>query len=182
MLLVSVLLFSATGCSSGSSKGIPESEDELPDMIMNNAVYSFGDSGRNPVVMTAAEIKIYRGHNPRTLLSDISFVQYGEDETGKTVEELSGHCDSATVTDKNTKAKLTGNVWLTKRSDNFTIDCSVLTWNDDKQEINSDGNVHVLYEDSMEINAKGFNAKLDENIYEFGKIENGRFTDDENEN
>lgn len=144
---------------------------ELPDMVMHQATYLFGEMDKKPLVMNAETITVYSGRNGRTLLEKTSFIQ--EDEG------LEGSCDNASVNSSNTIATLEGNVKLKKKTDDFEIECDILIWNDEEQTITSDSEVMVKYGDGTELQAIGFLAKLDDNIYEFGKIIEGRFTDED---
>lgn len=165
-------------CGRKTSVSIPVGEDELPDMIMHEATYVFGDAGRRPLIMGAELITVYSGDNGRTLLENLTFTQEDTDEDGETYVEMEGSCDSAYINSENSIAKMSGNVRLTKKTDNFTIECESLEWDDDKQIINTESFVHVVYEDGTELKAIGFSAQLDDNIYEFGRIIEGRYKDE----
>lgn len=167
VLLVSILCL--TSCKKSFSDSVPQGEAELPDMIMHDATYIFGEKDRRPLVLTAQTITIYSGKTGRTLIENATFEQ----------EDLDGSCESGFINADNTVAKLSGSVRLHKTSDNFTIECDNLEWNDELQTISSDSEVYVVYEDGTELKAIGFYAQLDDNIYEFGQIIEGRYTDSE---
>jgi len=177
-LIVCFSIICLTSCSRKVSTSIPIGEDELPDMIMHEATYVFGDAGRRPLIMDADVITVYSGKNGRTLLENLTFVQEEESEEGVSHVEMEGSCDSAYINSDNSVAKMTGNVRLTKKTDNFTIECDSLEWDDDKQIINTESNVYVKYEDGTELKAIGFSAQLEDNIYEFGQIIEGRYKDE----
>lgn len=178
LLLVLVTLFSFVSCKKIQRNEIPSGEQELPDMILNNATYIFGEKARRPLVMEAQTITIFTGSNGRTLLEKATFVQEEKDTNGQTYTELEGRCDSASINEKNTIAKLEGNVRLVKKSDNFEIQCERLEWNDESQIISTDSDVRVVYGDGTELKAIGFSAQLNDNIYEFGEIIEGRYVNE----
>lgn len=155
---------------------IPLGEQELPDMVMHNATYTFGEKNRRPLTMKAQTITIFSGENGRTILENTTFTQEETGTDGEKYTELSGTCDKATVNSANSEAKLSGNVRLEKKSDKFVIFCDNLSWNDDNQVISTDSEVYVSYDDGTTLKAVGFSAMLDDNSYEFGRIIEGRFT------
>lgn len=173
LLLTAVLfsLFFLSSCKKLMRSEIPEGERELPDIIMHGATYIFGQQDNEPLVMNAQTITMYTGKGGRTILEDVSFHQ--EDDG------LEGSCDNAYVNEKNTVATLSGNIRLAKKSDEFEIECDDLKWDDEAHIITSDGYVFVTYEDGMKMKAIGFSAQLDDNIYEFGEIIEGRFTSED---
>ncbi len=65
-----------------------------------------------------------------------------------------------------------------KKSDNLTIDCDNLLWDDSEQTMSTDGTVHLVYKDGTELTAEGFTAMLETNTYEFRKITQGVFTEE----
>lgn len=145
---------------------------------MTDATYTFGEKGRRPVVMEATCITIYSKNSDKTILENINFHQE-EEHDGVVSTEMSGSCDSAIVTGNNTNAALSGNIVLYKKSDNFTIKCDNLLWDNKSQIIKTDGLVDVTYEDGTKLKAKGFTAQLDDNIYEFEQILEGSYTSEE---
>ncbi len=116
--------------------------------------------------MKASRITVFNRKTDRTELENINFYQD---------DEMTGSCDTAVVTDNNNNAQLTGNIKLYKKTDNFTIMCDSLTWDNKNQIISTQGIVDVKYEDGTTIKAKGFTAQLDDNIYEFNQIMEGSY-------
>lgn len=139
----------------------------MPDLILREATYTFGQPDRNPLTLNAEEISIWQ--DTRTAMKKVVFNQN---------DELTGTCDEATSSD-NKRVNLKGNVKLSKVTDNVKIECDSLNWDDDTQTISSDGLVSLVYKDGTEITAEGFSALLEENKYEFKKIVEGRYTADE---
>lgn len=161
-----ILVFSLASCVKSAQTDNRANTENLPDMVMTNATYIFGEKGRSPVVMNAKKITIYNRETDKTELENINFHQE---------DEMTGSCERAVVTDNNNNARLSGNISLYKKTDNFTIMCDSLTWDNRKQVISTEGIVDVEYQDGTIIRAKGFTAKLDDNIYEFKEIIKGSY-------
>ena len=157
-----------------ASDEIPVTEKELPDMILENARYTFGQPGRKPVIMQADKITVMK-ENLKTELENVTFSQMSED--GDYIE-MSGSCDKA-VSINNRHATLTGNVKLHKITDQIEIECNELDWDDEHGILKSPGWVRVQYQNGTDMTAKGFTAKLNENVYTFEKLENGIYRSDE---
>lgn len=169
--LIIFLLFGFSACKK-SSGIIPQSEQDLPDMILHNATYVYGQPDRKPLMLQASEILVWNKDN-KTEISDISFYQGKDDDI-----ELSGTCDCA-VSYSNNQVTLKGNVKLYKTTDKVKIECESIKWDDEKQSISTDGIVFLTYQDGTEIEAEGFKALLKEDSYSFGKIIKGRYTSDD---
>lgn len=178
IILTLLVVLCTSSCKKVETDSVPIGEQELPDMIMYKATYVFGERDRRPLILNAETITIYTQNNGRTLLENAVFTQEEKDENGLPHVEIEGSCDSASINEDNTVAKLFGNVKLNKKSDNFTIECDTLEWNDEYQTISTDSAVHVVYGDGTELTAVGFSARLDDNIYEFGEIIEGRYTNE----
>ena len=137
---------------------------ELPDMIMENARYTIASGSETPLVIDAARITIYSGNNARTLLEELKF-------TGE--PSISGHCNSASVTDGETVVTLSGNVLFSSTEDEMEISCDGLTWNRNTGTLVTDGEVSVKYGDGTTIRAIGLTATPDKDVYEFAEILEG---------
>lgn len=166
LFLLLICMFFLTSCVRFSQIQSTDDDKNIPDMIMTDATYVFGEKGRRPVVMKASRITIFNRKTDRTELENISFYQD---------DEMTGSCDMAVVTENNNNAQLTGNIKLYKKTDNFTIMCDSLTWNNKSQIISTQDIVDVKYEDGTTIKARGFTAQLDDNIYEFNQIMEGSY-------
>lgn len=170
-LLSFVVLFSFSSCKK-SSGVIPQSEQDLPDMILHNATYVYGQPDRKPLVLQASEISVWNKEN-KTEIKDITFYQGKDGDI-----ELSGTCDRA-ISYNNNQVLLQGNVKLYKTTDEVNIECDSIKWDDEKQSISTDGIVFLTYQDGTHIQAEGFKALLKEDSYSFGKIIKGRYTSNE---
>jgi len=167
MLCCSVLSLLLCSCRRESSVS-PYIDGDYPDMVLYDSTYRFGRPGNDVLEMRAERITIYSDQN-LTILENASFSQS---------DDLYGTCDHAESTE-NTKVTLTGRVHVEKKSDNLVIDCDNLLWDDDSRIMSTQGRVHVTYDDGTSLDAVGFTALLDSNVYEFNVIEKGVMTNEE---
>jgi len=137
-------------------------------MVLYDSTYRFGRPDSDVLEMRAETITIYSNSN-LTILENASFSQ---------ADDLFGTCDHAESTE-NTKVTLSGHVHVEKKSDNLVIDCDNLEWDDDSRIMSTEGRVHVTYDDGTSLDAIGFTALLDSNVYEFRVIEKGVMTNEE---
>ncbi len=165
LLLVHLLLITLFSCSSKENATIPLGEQELPDMVLEQAQYTLGMSGEDALIMNAKTMTVYKSEKG-TILEDVHFRQDSEDG-------LEGSCDIATLDEAGEKATLSGNVTIYRQSDNLTINASSIEWDNKEKSLKSTGEVAVSYEDGTQIVAEGFSALLDKNDFEFGKILEG---------
>lgn len=169
-LLIALLLFCLAGlvsCNKNSTSS-PYIDGDYPDMVLYDSTYRFGRPGSDVLEMRAAKITIYSNSN-LTILENASFSQS---------DDLFGSCDKAEST-KNTKVNLSGKVHVEKKSDRLVIDCDNLLWDDDEHVLKTDGPVHVTYDDGTTLDAVGFKAQLDTNVYEFDTIVQGVMKNEE---
>ena len=166
IILICVLTFGAS-CRRDSVAS-PYIDGDYPDMVLYDSSYRFGRPGSDVLEMRAETITIYSSKN-LTILENSSFSQS---------DDLFGTCEHAESTD-NSKVSLSGSVHVEKKSDNLMIDCDNLLWDDDSRVLTTDGFVHVTYDDGTSLDAVGFKAFLDSNVYEFTRIEKGVMTNEE---
>ena len=166
VILAAVLVLGASCHRNGSSS--PYIDGDYPDMVLYDSTYRFGRPGNDVLEMKAKTITIYSSRD-LTILENASFSQS---------DDLFGTCDHAESTD-NSKVSLSGSVHVEKKSDNLVLDCDNLLWDDDSRVLTTDGYVHVTYDDGTSLDAVGFKAYLDSNVYEFTRIEKGVMTNEE---
>lgn len=167
------LILCTVSCSrTGLEKAV--TDEELPDMIMTDASYTLGKPDRTPLRMQAKTIIIYSERN-RTVLEMPVFTQKAKDSDEI---ELEGSCMRAESFD-NEKVTLEGNVRVLKKSDNVTIECDNLIWDDKTSSLSTDGLVMLSYKDGTSMKARGLKALLDSDTYEFTEILEGRYSDDQ---
>ena len=170
-LSVFLFVFLLFSCSSEETQlSTPKLTEEVPDMILYNALYTLGKPDRSPLTMRSELITIYEDE-ALTTLQEPSFTQKNFNTGEIEIEGSCGYAESRN--DQN--VTLSKGVKLTKKSDNVTIECNELIWDDQNRSLYTDSTVHLTYEDGSEITVNGFTAYLDDNIYEFKKIIEGRF-------
>lgn len=168
LLLVFLVILTAASCSRTGSGGIPIGEQELPDMILEDAEYTLSQKDDSPMVMQASLISIY-GSGRDTVLENVSF------KRGST---LSGSCGKAVVSSDNRHATLSGvvRIELVDNGSTSVIETPDIIWDGTDNSLTCTGEVTVTYGDGTRIRAAGFSAVVDENLYEFGTILEGTFT------
>ena len=167
-LLLAFLVIITVSCNRFGSGEIPIGEQELPDMILENAEYTLSQKDDSPMVMMASRISIY-GSGRDTVLENVSFSR------GTT---LSGSCGKAVVSSDNKHATLSGTVRIELEDSGNTsvIETPDIVWDGTDNSLTCTGEVTVTYGDGTRIRASGFSAVVDENLYEFGTILEGTFT------
>jgi len=166
-LCLAVICLGLCSCSRDSSSS-PYMDGDYPDMVLYDSSYRFGRPGSDVLEMKAGKITIYSGKN-LTILENASFSQS---------DDLFGSCERAESTE-NTRVSLSGSVHVEKKSDSLVIDCDNLLWDDDEHVLKTDGRVHVTYDDGTSLDAIGFKAQLDRNVYEFNEIVQGVMKNEE---
>lgn len=162
--LLCVLVLPVCFSCSKADSDVPSAEENLPDMILYDASYTFGRPDNDPLVLNAQKIAIYA--NSRTVVEKAVFT---------VSDELDGSCDRAESSDDK-HITLEGNVHVFKKTDNLVIDCDNLVWDDETRSLSTQGLVHVVYEDGTKLSARGFRALPDTNEYEFDEIIEGVYT------
>lgn len=165
MLFLLFLLFISVSCSKSTNETTPLGEQELPDMILEDAQYTLGRPNEDALIMKAARIEIYRNEKGTTL-ENVEFWQNNSNG-------FRGSCSLAETNQDNNHAVLTGNVEISRESDNIQIYAQNIEWNNDQKSLQTTGVVKVVYGDGTEIEAQGFYAELDKNLFEFESIIRG---------
>ncbi len=162
--LTLLCLASLVSCKKVSGS-IPIGEQELPDMVLNDARYILGQEGEDALVMKAGTITIYKTERGTTL-EKVSFSRGNS---------LSGSCRKAVIASDNKHATLSGDVTIHQSDDNndTTIIAQEIVWDDEENSVLCEGEVTVIYGDGTTIRAEHFYAAFDENLYEFGRIIEG---------
>lgn len=158
------LLLTTSSCRKAETQVI-KAEGVLPDMVLEKATYVFGRPDNSPLIISADRITVYNSSS-EVSFEGLSFSQ----EDGK----LSGTCDSGKSFDEK-RIYLTGSVEILNSEKDVRISASEVIWDDTDKSITSDGVVSVVFEGKNTITAEGFSANINENIYEFERITEGRF-------
>lgn len=166
LLLVALLCLSSLVSCKKVSESIPLGEQELPDMVLRDARYILGQDNEEALVMKAGVITIYKTDRDTTL-EKVSFSRG---------TSLSGSCRRASIKPDNKHATLSGDVTIHQTDDenDMTIIAQEIVWDDEENSILCEGQVQVIYGDGTSIIAERFYAAFDENLYEFGRIIEGK--------
>ncbi|MGB4407547.1 MAG: LPS export ABC transporter periplasmic protein LptC, partial [Sphaerochaeta sp.] len=134
------------------------------------ATYVLGRSGESPLTITADEIAIFEKTNQAKLKS-LQFSQL--DQEGEAL--LSGRADSATVNTKTYDAQLFGNILVTQKEEDFTIEAEQLLWLHDEQILQSteESTIRILFDGGQTLEGRGFKGNLKTGTYEFTKQSQG---------
>ncbi len=165
MLLFLFLLFATVSCAKSTNETTPLGEQELPDMILEDATYTLGRPDEDALIMKSSRIEIYKGDRGITL-ENVEFWQNSNNG-------FRGSCTFAEINEDNNHAVLTGNVEISRESDNIQIHAQSIEWDNDQMSLQTTGTVKVIYGDGTEIEAQGFYAELDKNLFEFESIIRG---------
>ena len=165
MFLMLFLLFAFVSCSKTTAESVPLGEQELPDMVLENAQYTLGRPNEDALLMEASKIEIYKS-SKGTIMEEVKFRQDSQDG-------FEGSCDYAQIDESSNHAVLSGNVEINRKTDNLQIYAQSIEWDNEEMTLQTTGTVLVIYEDGTEIEAQGFFANIDDNKFEFGSIIRG---------
>lgn len=161
LLLVTLLLL--VSCTRNAQQSIPIGEQQLPDMVMEDAVYVMGQGGQKPLAISATTITIYRSEKG-TIIEKAIFDR----------EDFNGQCEHLVISQDAQWATLEGNVTITKKADAITIRTQNITWDQESESFSCDGEVEISYGEGTTLRAIGLYAKLSENLFEFSEVLEGR--------
>ncbi|NLZ69269.1 MAG: LPS export ABC transporter periplasmic protein LptC [Spirochaetales bacterium] len=167
MIKLLLLLLLLTSCSFKENKGEVSSPIENPTLILNNANYTLGMEGENPVFLKGDTIKIWELSN-KAVLDNITFYQTDENDA----VTMKGKADRAEIDTKTQKTIFSGNVELEQLSNNYFIKTSELVYDVEAQKINTEERMEVYFPDGKLIGV-GLEANLKSNIFTTGAIEEG---------
>ena len=165
-MILALLILSLSSCSMESQGPVSSKSYEFPDISLTEATYVLGRSGESPLTITASEIAIFEKTN-QAKLEGLEFSQL--DTEGLTL--LSGKADSATVNTETYDARLYGNILVTQKKEDFTIEADQLLWLHDQQVLQSldDSAVRILFDGGQTLEGGGFKGNLKTGTYEFSK-------------
>lgn len=165
LLLVALIL--SVSCSRNEGSPIPIGEQQLPDMVMTDALYVLGQPNEEPLSLKADTITIYKSERG-TILKNVSFER---------PSQFSGSCEDAIISADARHATLSGDVTIFQKDDDITIKAQSIVWDQDTQSFSCDGEVQMVYGEGTTLKAIGFYAKFDEGLYEFSQILEGRMSE-----
>ncbi len=165
-MILALLVLSLSSCTMESQLPLSSKTYDFPDISLTEATYVLGRSGESPLTITAAEIAIFEKTN-QAKLKGLQFSQL--DEQGEPL--LSGRADSATVNTETYDAQLFGNIQVTQKAEDFTIEAQQLLWLHDEQILQSseESPVRILFDGGQTLEGLGFEGNLKSGTYEFTK-------------
>ncbi len=140
-----------------------------PSIILENADYTLGQSGENPIFIKSSRMTLY-SEEERATTENITFIQY--DDEGNAA--ITGSADTADINTSERSMHLSGNVALEQHSSNMHIEAESLFFNSATSEIEADGDVYVSSDDGTFLGT-GFKGDLREENYSFASIAEGVF-------
>lgn len=168
-MILALLILSLSSCTMESQLPLSSRTYEFPDVSLTEATYVLGRSGEPKLTITAEKIDIFEKNN-KAELKQIQFSQL--DEEGESL--LSGRADSATVNTETYDATLFGNILVTQKEEDFTIEAEQLLWLHDEQLLQSAENspVRIVFDGGQSLDGRGFKGNLKTGLYEFtGQVE-----------
>ncbi|MDD4573612.1 MAG: LPS export ABC transporter periplasmic protein LptC [Sphaerochaeta sp.] len=169
-MILASLIFLLSSCTMESQVPLSSKAIDFPDISLTEATYVLGRSGESKLTIIADEIQIFEKTNSAKLTS-LQFFQL--DEEGGTL--LSGLADSATVNTETYDAQLSGNILVTQKTEDFTIEAQQLLWLNDEQILQSteDSPVSILFDGGQRLEGRGFKGNLKTSTYEFSSKAEG---------
>ena len=156
-------------CSFVSDDGEEHAKLATPDIILEDAEYTLGQSGENPIFIRSSYIEFY-SKDERAVTESLTFVQYNDDGEIR----LEGSADSSEIDTGSKVMNLSGNVRLTENDSNMMIEADTLMFDSENEEMTADGHVKVVSSDG-EFKGTGFAGDLKMDAYSFTTIEKGVF-------
>ena len=166
VVITSLLIAS---CSFVSDDGTVHEKLATPDIILENAAYTLGQSNESPIFIKSSRIEFYSKDN-RATTEALSFVQYNDDGNVR----LEGSADKSVIDTESKRMELEGNVKLSENDSGMMIEADTLIFDSENEEITADGHVRVVSKDG-EFEGTGFAGDLMTSSYSFASIEKGVF-------
>ena len=169
-MILALFVLSLSSCTMETQIPLSAETYDFPDISLMQATYVLGRSGESPLTITADEIAIFEKTNQAKLKS-LQFSQL--DQEGEA--SLSGRADSATVNTKTYDAQLFGNILVTQKEEDFTIEAEQLLWLHDEQILQSteESTIRILFDGGQTLEGRGFKGNLKTGTYEFTKQSQG---------
>lgn len=166
LVVLSILLF--TSCTFSSKEdGEVGPKTVVPDIILENAVYTLGQKDEMPIIIEGDKITFYSKDNRAELEA---FTFYQKDEAGNIV--LEGSANNGIINTKSKTMELSGNVRLSKLDEGMEILSEALFFDSDREEASADGKVVVKSKEGA-FKGEDFKGDLKNMVYSFAKMEDG---------
>ena len=133
VVITSLLIAS---CSFVSDDGTVHEKLATPDIILENAAYTLGQSNESPIFIKSSRIEFYSKDN-RATTEALSFVQYNDDGNVR----LEGSADKSVIDTESKRMELEGNVKLSENDSGMMIEADTLIFDSENEEITADGHV-----------------------------------------
>ncbi len=156
-------------CSFVTDDGTEHEKLVTPDIILENATYTLGQTGEPPIFITSSRIEFY-SKDDRATTGALSFVQYNDQGEIR----LEGSADRSEIDTDSKRMELEGNVKLSENESGMMIEADTLSFDSENDEVTADGHVRVVSEDG-EFEGTGFAGDLITSSYSFASIEKGVF-------
>ena len=156
-------------CSFVTDDGTEHEKLVTPDIILEEASYTLGQTGESPIFIKSSRIEFY-SKDDRAFTESLSFVQYNDEGEIR----LEGSADKSEIDTKSKRMELEGNVKLSENDSGMMIEADALSFDSENNEVTADGHVRVVSEDG-EFEGTGFAGDLITSSYSFGSIEKGVF-------
>lgn len=167
--LIPLLLILLASCSFVQERGEEPEKQARPDIILEGARYTLGQSGEAPIYIESDRMTFY-SEAERATAENLSFIQY--DEEGNIT--LIGRADYADINTGDRSMDLTGSVVLEQQRSGMRIEAEELSFSASTDEVVADGDVYVESEDGI-FTGTGFRGDLREDAYSFRNVKEGIF-------
>jgi LPS export ABC transporter protein LptC len=176
-LLLSIFLCALFSCSFdyGESKTI---ENKLPDIVMEDVVYTRVRSGDHIARLKAQHISRYEELRIMEL-KEMSFEQFGSNGT----VNASGNASSTQFMMDTSDVKMSDGVKIEVESEDMIIETNNLEWKDSPKTLSSgkDNETNIYSSDGTKFSGMGFYADARKRTWNFSGDVQGLFIDDDDD-
>jgi LPS export ABC transporter protein LptC len=168
LTLLSSLAFGA--CTFEYQKDSAAAAGNIPDFVLNNAVYTVERSGERAMIFRAETIEMYESDKVADL-SAVTFHQRNEDEA----DASSGSCGKVRIHTNSQDAVLSDGIVILSPSEGVQLEAEHLEWDNRRERLFSgpDQLVRIIYEDGTRVIGRGFSGDFSLNVFEFQEIVEG---------
>jgi LPS export ABC transporter protein LptC len=168
LTLLASLAFGA--CTFEYQKDSAAAAGNIPDFVLNNAVYTVERSGERAMIFRAETIEMYESDKVADL-SAVTFHQRNEDEA----DASSGSCGNVRIYTNSQDAVLSDGIVILSPSEGVRLEAEHLEWDNRRDRLFSDPDqlVRIIYEDGTRVIGRGFSGDFSLNVFEFQEIVEG---------
>lgn len=168
-ILPIILIALLASCSFVSEEKEKSEKIARPAIILENAEYTLGQSGENPIFIESTLMSFYSAEE-RATAENLKFIQF--DDEGN--PSITGSADYADIDTSARTMDLSGHVSLEQHGSNMHIEAESLYFDSSSSEIEAEGDVRVSSDDGI-FSGTGFKGDLREDSYSFSSIKEGVF-------